>query len=88
MVFLIIIGGIIATLLKGIALISLWNWFVVPLGVMPIGFWHALGLSSLITYLTIYQIPEKTPNPTKSLIESCILSLIILFFGWIYHMFM
>jgi hypothetical protein len=28
-----------------------WSWFIVPFGVKPIGFAHALGLSMIVSYL-------------------------------------
>lgn len=31
---------------------TMWGWFVVPLGVPALGFWHAAGFSVLWTYLS------------------------------------
>lgn len=31
-----------------LTIMVLWNWFMVPLGVVPIHYWWAFGLSSLI----------------------------------------
>lgn len=35
---------------SGWALFSLWTWFMVPLGAVSFGFWHAVGLSILISF--------------------------------------
>ena len=42
----------ITIVICGVALQDLWGWFVVPLGVSAITFWHALGFSTLISALT------------------------------------
>jgi hypothetical protein len=36
----------------GFALAKLWGWYLVPLGVMPITWWHAGGLFSVQTLVT------------------------------------
>jgi hypothetical protein len=36
----------------GFALAKLWGWFLVPLGVMPITWWHAGGLFSVQTLIS------------------------------------
>ena len=41
-----------AAALSAVVLRDLWTWFVVPLGVMSIGFWHAYGISILVSRLT------------------------------------
>ena len=38
---------IVLTMATGFVLKYFWLWFVVPLGVMPIGFAHAIGVSIL-----------------------------------------
>lgn len=35
----------------------MWGWFMVPLGLPAIGFWHATGIA-LITRLLIWRPPE------------------------------
>jgi hypothetical protein len=37
----------------GIVVSKTWSWFLVPLGLPDIGFWHAAGLSILISLLTV-----------------------------------
>lgn len=43
-----------------VVIMSLWGWFVVPLGVAAIGYWHALGFKILAT------IVVKGISETKS----------------------
>lgn len=49
LVFTMIVGG----LYSGNIVQDLWLWFVVPLGLKPIGLAHAMGLSSTISYFLI-----------------------------------
>jgi hypothetical protein len=41
-----------SALLEGLALSTMWGWFVVPLGVADIGVAHALGLSLTLSLVT------------------------------------
>jgi hypothetical protein len=41
-----------AIIWRGFVLAKLWAWFIVPLGVIPIGLVHAAGISTLIGMLT------------------------------------
>lgn len=36
----------------GALLVQLWEWFVVPLGIAQISFWHAYGLSTVVKLAT------------------------------------
>jgi hypothetical protein len=44
---------LISMVLQVVLLTSLWGWFVVPLGVSPIGYAHAFGLNILVTYFQV-----------------------------------
>ena len=50
--FLSFLGGLVVYAINifvgGIVLMFMWNWFIVPLGVVKIGFWLALGISLTI----------------------------------------
>ncbi len=48
-----IIIGIGNFFLRGVLLMKLWFWFIVPLGVNPIVFWQGIGISMLITAFTL-----------------------------------
>ena len=51
--YLIAIGlHIPAAMLRGVVFSSLWLWFVVPLGVHPIGIAAAIGLSMTVNLVT------------------------------------
>lgn len=58
-----VIGTILIFIIMGIpagfAIMLCWNWFLVPLGVMEITFWHAVGLDLLIT---LFLIPPIYPD--------------------------
>ena len=43
----------VGILLRGWVILSYWAWFIMPLGAPAIGFWHALGASALVGYLTM-----------------------------------
>lgn len=30
----------------------MWGWFIVPLGVMSITIWHAIGIDAIVSYFT------------------------------------
>lgn len=40
----------VSLVLNGYVLSKYWEWFVVPLGVDPIGWFHAYGLATLVVY--------------------------------------
>jgi hypothetical protein len=35
----------------GFVAATLWGWFMIPLGVKAIGYWHAVGLAALLNVL-------------------------------------
>lgn len=39
--------------LTGLAISLLWQWFLVPLGVIPIGIAHAFGLSLIVMFFKL-----------------------------------
>jgi len=45
-------GVVLLVFLRGFALKCMWGWFVMPLGVMALSFWHALGLSVTLLAFT------------------------------------
>lgn len=53
-----IIFGITAMLLTGFAIMNLWSWFIVPLGVISISFIHALSIDILITLIVATSVTE------------------------------
>jgi hypothetical protein len=41
---------LVGLLLNAYFLLLLWHWFIVPLGVREITFWHSAGLSAMLSY--------------------------------------
>lgn len=77
---------IIVGYFRAFVLTKLWGYFLVPLGLMEVGIWHAWGLSLLVTLFT-YQQPsnsEKT-NFVSALINPVLLSLIAWGIGALIH---
>jgi hypothetical protein len=54
-----ILCAVPAALLNGYALATLWQWFVVPLGLPAIGFAHAYGLGQIASLATLNVPPVK-----------------------------
>lgn len=58
---------------------TLWGWFMVPLGVAPITYWHAVGLSLLLSVFlgSRGMKNDKKESSTDSLINGFIYSVTI-----------
>jgi hypothetical protein len=92
--FLFIATGVIAYViiglfLQGWALTHLWSWFISPLGVMNIGLWHAVGIMSVVSFMT-YK-PDNYKNKDKSELASALLvplmaPLFAVLFGYLIHL--
>lgn len=79
-----------ALLLRAWAVSKMWLWFVVPLGLPPIGYAHALGISLFVGWLT-YQTPSTDQDDgfwLRSLLTSFIAPPVLVLFGWLYVQFM
>lgn len=70
-------------LLRAWALAKLWLWFVVPLGVQPIGRAHAYGLAALLFFAIIQPNMEDHPHPDRRAVALIIWPLIAVGSGWI-----
>lgn len=76
-------GGFVAS--------SLWGWFVVPLGLSAISYWHAVGLCCLLTLFVGGQPPadDRTDIRDDILYEALAAVLkpaFMLLVGWVaYH---
>ncbi len=80
-------------ILRAYVVVMTWFWFVVPLGVMPIGLLHGMGL--VLVFNLFKGIPDggiKKPDPDadplKGAYTSISFSLTGLLIGWIYSSFM
>jgi hypothetical protein len=77
-----------SSLLRAFVLTKLWSWFVVPLGMKPIGLVEALGVSLVAWFLTYTYVPSDEENSAiKALIWSIFMSLMAWGFGAIYAWF-
>ncbi len=93
LVFIALIAGYI--FFGAYTLTMLWQWFVVPLGVKPIGILHAMGLSMFVGYFKGKAVYEEKPEdvPTAEWIAQKLVNFytkvgVILAVGWVYSLFM
>jgi hypothetical protein len=91
--FVIVLAIILAPILwfsYGFSIMMLWNWFVVPLGVVSINIFHALGLSTLALMLTYrYSInKDDRDNDNSKMITVFLIPWTSLLFGYVVHLFM
>ena len=83
---LLIPGGII---LRALVIAKLWLWFIVPLGLGPIGMAHAFGLgvfAQLVSY--IYHKPPEDITAVMLALQGCAVSAAMLGVGYVAHLFM
>lgn len=87
----IIVGN---SIIRGYVLSTLWGWFMVPLGLHPIGVALAIGVSLVIglfthqTHPTDYKKEDRRPATTIGELIGQILSpFFVLFVGYIVHRF-
>ncbi len=83
-----IIVAVIATVLNTVAIAWLWAWFLVPLGLMKIGYIHAMGIEMTARYiLNQYSWAdheaEKEIHWGVKIAQVIFKPLIAMFFGWI-----
>lgn len=84
----------VALFLKAFALCYLWEWFIVPLGMDPIGKAHALGIATVVCMLTPDHTPKSSDDgdPFAKMLSAIFVSvfgpLFALFFGWLAHLMM
>lgn len=75
------VGVVPLALLRGVVVRDMWAWFVVPLGVKPIGMAEAIGLSLLVSYVTYTYVDNEEDWPVVAgFIRSLIITLIC--WGW------
>lgn len=84
-----IIGSLWLTLvaLRGFVLTIMWKWFIVPLGVVDIGFFHAIGIAMTISIFT-QQAQKEEIDMANAFLSSFALSVIALIFGFIFQLFL
>lgn len=94
--FLVIIGGlavfVAGPVLRAWAVVTLWGWFMSPLGLPQIGMAHAFGLATLLAYLTYHYTPSSEEDASRMLggqiAAALVAPLMALGFGWVALQFM
>lgn len=90
--FLLLVAIVISCFFSGWILKTMWAWFIVPLGAMPISLPHAIGLDSLFT---IYRYHSRKRDDDSQKSKFClsyfgiiIVNLTLLLIGFVAHLFM
>jgi hypothetical protein len=82
---------VLAVLITGVVLQDLWLWFVVPLGAVAIGQWHAMGLATIIRLCTFSISKDEIDNEVSDkvtftrYVAAIAVPLFMWGLGWIYH---
>lgn len=71
---------LLSTFVVGVVLMFLWNWFIVPLGVVKIGFWLAFGISLTIKVFIGLDVSRNKEN--SGFFTQCIASIIASLLTW------
>ena len=56
---------LLSMLWTGFVIMNLWNWFIVPLGVISITLFHAIGIDMLISLMTPSFVPKDIIDTIK-----------------------
>lgn len=88
---LMLISMVAGMFMSGWAIGKLWGWFIVPLGVPTISFWHGLGLACAVSLFTHRTDFSGNKNKSwwsivgESLARAFIIPTVFVAFGWFYH---
>ncbi len=75
--------------LDGFVLKLLWGWFIVTtFGLPAISLAQAIGISMIVNYLTIQHIPRTDQERAEMYSYSLTSPVIVVFAGWIVHLFL
>ena len=86
-IFVILIG-IPFAILNGWVLSWLWLWFLVPFGLPAIGLVHAIGVSTVVGFMTKQYVPNKDGHAGEAYTFMILFPLASLAIGYIVHSFM
>lgn len=71
----------------GWSIATLWAWFVTPLGVAPIGIWHAAGLRTLAALITFRSnIATKDIGMTDFVAAGFVVPPFAVGLGWLFKL--
>ena len=95
-IILAVLGTVTAgALVHGFVIMTMWQWFMVPLGLMPLGLAHATGIGFYTRYLIWNHAQQKSKDKDESnerfaqaLALAFIYPFVVLGFAWICHAFM
>lgn len=92
MVLLLILGfaafTVVLTIARGFILQSLWGWFLVPLGLPPIGIANAIGVAMIVSYLTYSHLKKDSEDGASVFIQPFVNMVIVWGVAWVVHLFM
>lgn len=73
--------------LCGYTVMTMWGWFVVPIGVPSLGLWQALGIVTLVAMATQrYTKENRLPGEAfESMVGGTLKWAFGLGIGWVYH---
>lgn len=92
-----ILFGVVATFALyifwgGFVAATLWGWFVVPLGVMAITYWHAVGLTCVVAAFaglkgddSIKESESLGEGVAKAAFTAALIPAFLLAMGWFAH---
>lgn len=75
--------------IHGFAVMTMWGWFIVPLGVMALTLWHSLGLALTTYYISGGLHNSKTDTDTDNglqIVKAYVAPLIVLAVGYLYNL--
>jgi len=81
----------LAALIHGFVIMTLWEWFLIPIGLASIGLANAVGLGFFIRYLTWQPTFNSKGDKNKSdnkLVLIFVYPFVVLGLGWLAHAFM
>lgn len=88
-VLAVVLLNVLSSIILAFVLTKLWGWFVVPLGMKPIGMVEALGVSLVATFLTYtYVSNDEEHSALNTQLWSILMSLLAWGFGTIYAWFL
>ena len=87
-ILLVLLGVPLSILLRAWAFVTLWAWFVCPLGIIEIGMAHGVGLSAMLSMIAYRDNPKEEEGHlltqfTTGLTQGVFVPLRFLLVGWI-----
>ena len=72
--------------LRALTIMKLWLWFIVPLGVIQLGYIQAMGVSGLVIFLTSEYTKEENEDYGDKLLYCYMWPILTLVIGYIIHL--